>query len=368
MSRYKEPFTIFPRKLNSGKIIYYYRTYNSYGERSVAHSTGQSNKTLARNYCAKLLSEGNLYPVTTMKFSVYADGFFSQKSQWYKDKVQAGTGKQQPVAQKTVKTYNHMLNDYILPFFKNVRISDVNAVHIKNFRNWMIKNSIANSSINLACVCLRIIFKYAMAEKLINTNPMDSIQQMYIDAKVREAVSEENIKYAVKKLKNQEQKLFIIIAASTGMRISEIMAIRNSSVHEDYIEVADQRVNNTFCPVKDGERRKVRICRTLSRKLTLYIKSCGLLPFPKNHDYYRRAFYAALPYSNAERIKRKITFHSIRHFFNTYLLANGISEIKVKSIMGHSSGKGSMTERYANFKPEDFDDVSDLQEKLISRI
>jgi hypothetical protein len=33
--------------------------------------------------------------------------------------------------------------------------------------------------------------------------------------------------------------------------------------------------------------------------------------------------------------------------------------------MGHSSGKGSMTERYANFRPEHFDDVAELQEKLL---
>jgi hypothetical protein len=94
MPRYREPFTIFPRKLPSGKTVYYFRTYTPGGERTTAHSTGKTNKTQARNYCADLLAQGLLYSNTGMTFGIYADGFFDEDSQWYADKIQTGKGKE----------------------------------------------------------------------------------------------------------------------------------------------------------------------------------------------------------------------------------------------------------------------------------
>ena len=60
-----------------------------------------------------------------------------------------------------------------------------------------------------------------------------------------------------------------------------------------------------------------------------------------------------------------MTFHSLRHFFNTYLLSENISHVKVAGILGHSSGIGSMTSLYTNWKPEHFQDVLEVQEKLL---
>ena len=93
------------------------------------------------------------------------------------------------------------------------------------------------------------------------------------------------------------------------------------------------------------------------------IKDNGFV-FSENQDTFRRAFYVHTGMTDDERLKRNLTFHSIRHFFNTYLVSKGIQEIKVKSIMGHSSGKGSMTERYTNFQPYHFQDVVLAQREL----
>ena len=57
--RYREPYTLIPRKV-SNKTIWYYRTYDKEGKRTTARSTGQTAKTAARAYCATLHKEGNL--------------------------------------------------------------------------------------------------------------------------------------------------------------------------------------------------------------------------------------------------------------------------------------------------------------------
>jgi site-specific recombinase XerD len=366
MPRYREPYTVFPRKLSSGKTVYYYRTYSPSGERTTAHSTGKTNKTQARNYCAELLAKGLLYSNTGMTFGIYAKGFFDDDSQWLADKIQAGQGKEQPVARNTLKSYRHTLDTYLLPFFKNIKLADIRPSHIKKFRSGLIEDDLSNSLINLSCTVMKIIISYAKAEQLITTDPFISVPTMYLNAKSKSAFTVEELSEIFNKTwENSERKIFSLVAAITGMRISEVYAIRKETLFENYIEVKDQRIGKIFEPVKDGEKRKVRICDKIYRMLNDCVRRNGEYAFREAQDTYRMSFYNNAGLSTVERTRRGLTFHSLRHFLNTYLITNGISEIKVKSVLGHSSGKGSMTERYTNFEPEHFDDVAELQEKLL---
>jgi len=55
-------FTLFSRVASSGKKVVYYYAYDGEGRRRGPWSTGQTSKTLARNYCNKLNREGKLLP------------------------------------------------------------------------------------------------------------------------------------------------------------------------------------------------------------------------------------------------------------------------------------------------------------------
>lgn len=366
--RYREPFTIFPRKLNSGKTVYYYRTYTPDGERTTAHSTGKTNKTQARCYCADLLAKGLLYSNAGINFGVYAKGFFDDNSQWMRDKIQSGQGKAQPVAKSTLVNYRYSLDKFIIPFFKNIKISEIKPAHIKKFRDSFIAQGFSNSVINLNCTILKIILSYAKADNLISSDPFASVPMMYINARTKGAFTKEQlINTFHKDWKVKDRRTFSIIAATTGMRISEISAIRKENLFENYIDIKDQFLSHKLQPVKDGEKRKLRICTEIYEILADCIKRNGNFAFTETQNTYRQIFYnyAGIPTAKMRR-EAKLSFHSLRHFVNTTLITSGVPEIKVKTILGHSSGKGSMSERYANFRPEDFDDVAEIQRQLLN--
>lgn len=367
MPRYREPYTVFPRKLPSGKTVFYYRTYTLDGERTVAHSTGKANKTQAKNYCAELLAKGLLQSNTGMNFGVYAEGFFDDNSQWLADKIQSSNGKPQPVAKNTLKMYRHVNKDYLLPFFSKIKLCDLKPFHIKKFRAFMLDKNLSNSTINLSCVCLKIIVSYAIADRLMTNNPFTSINQMFIDARTKDSFSLQQLKEIFhKEWTSKIRFVFCLTGAVTGMRISEIKAIRDETVHNDYIDVADQMYEyGVYVPVKDGEKRKVCICPELYSLIRDCIRLNKGVAFEENQDTYRQEFHSKYSKSSKERVQLGLSFHSMRHFVNTYLISNGIPEIIVKSVLGHSSGKGSMTERYANFKIEDYKEVIKLQQKLM---
>ena len=368
MPRYREAFTIFPRRLKSGRTVWYYRTYTPDGKRTVAHSTGRTNKTQARNYCAELLANGMLCTGTSVSFGVYAEHFYDDSSQWMSDKRQSSNGKARPVAMGTLMVYRELLRNKILPYFSRFKLSDIRPSHIKEFRQSLIEMGMSNSRINLASNCLRVILSYALSDRLITSNPADCIRQMSIDGRSRDAFTEEELSAIFSGWNDGGgRKMFAVVAAVTGMRFSEIRAIRKSNVSRNFINVDFQWDNRSkgLAPVKTGEERKVRIPAALAEILMSMPSDGGGFVFFDSNTTYRREFNMRT--DAAQKSSRGLCFHSMRHFFNTYLLASGIPEIKVKSIMGHSSGKGSMTERYANFRPEHFDDVAELQGRLLEK-
>ena len=70
-------FTLFARKVPSGKTVIYYYAYDDEGKRLGPWTTGHENKTAARNYCNRLNREGRLLPqpkeIPTL--AEYAAGF-----------------------------------------------------------------------------------------------------------------------------------------------------------------------------------------------------------------------------------------------------------------------------------------------------
>jgi len=67
-----------------------------------------------------------------------------------------------------------------------------------------------------------------------------------------------------------------------------------------------------------------------------------------------------------EKEEKKLVFHSLRHFFNTYLQAENVPINKVDAVIGHSGGKGTMTARYTDWLPEMFPEVYEAQGRLMA--
>ena len=58
--RVTEPYTLFPRKLPSGKTVIYYQYRRSDGTRSAPKSTGCTTMTAAKRFCNKLYNSGEI--------------------------------------------------------------------------------------------------------------------------------------------------------------------------------------------------------------------------------------------------------------------------------------------------------------------
>jgi integrase len=68
--------------------------------------------------------------------------------------------------------------------------------------------------------------------------------------------------------------------------------------------------------------------------------------------------------AHKERLERNLSFHAWRHFFNTVLRMNNVTDAKVQSVTGHRSKK--MTDHYTHFDTRQFTEIREAQTKLLT--
>jgi len=78
-------------------------------------------------------------------------------------------------------------------------------------------------------------------------------------------------------------------------------------------------------------------------------------------DHFRRAL-AEVGIEPAEQNRRRVTFHTWRHFLNTTLRMGEVADAKVRKLTGHKSE--AMTEHYTHLDPRAFEDVKRIQESI----
>jgi integrase len=370
---YRKNYTLYPRKLKAG-TIWYYRTYAPDGTRTTGKSTGQTSKTKADLYCQQLYREGILYSGKSVVFRAYAHNWFVWgKCAYLKDRLASGTESRQAITERYAKTLHTALRIHILPYFEKYKLEAITPAKIKAWRVQLKEKGLSNKTINNIAGALKIMTDWALNENIIQYDPFRSVKALLTDDYTREAFTlDEGIRILSNEWPSYLAWLYNFIAAVTGMRQAEIRAIRKEIIAPEYLNVTHQYIDS-LVPVKNKEVRKVPINKTVYNLLMKepgeYIFQLPREKHPLSRHYVVYRLDQAMPEDiRAQKEKRKLCFHSWRHFFNSYLRSENVSDAKIMSIMGHSQGRGSMTDIYTSWTPEMYPEIYTAQEKLISLI
>jgi hypothetical protein len=111
----KNDFTLYFRKVPSGKRVFYYYVYDDDGVRRGPWTTGQVNKTAARNFCNRLIREGKLLPNARdiPTFEEYAADFWD----WEKSPYIEERKKRRELTQAYVDKNHQVIGYTLVPYF-----------------------------------------------------------------------------------------------------------------------------------------------------------------------------------------------------------------------------------------------------------
>lgn len=380
--RFREPFCLYKRKISKKRVVWYYKTYDENGNRTCGHSTGLTSKTKARYYCMDLYSRGKLVPSKKQKTEDMTFEEYS-KDWWVWDKcayIKARKARGLKISRAHVDNQFRNMEKHILPTFGKIILKNINSSMIENWLLGFTGKGLSNGTANHNLKTLRIMLNEAERLGKIEKNPVKSIQPLAKVSQERGILTQKEVQKLFNPKKAEDfwksplSRLMNQLAACTAMRLGEVVALQCEDVKEDYIIVhrsydrkyglkSTKTNDKRILPVPTTIFKELKKLREQNKKGFLFSLTDGKEPF-----YYRTVtdhlYYALEKIEVKDRKDRNISFHSWRHYFNSLMRANNISDSKVQQITGHQTD--GMTEHYTHYQPEDFKEVRDLQENVFN--
>lgn len=415
MGRYKRLFTLYARKTKDRKKMWYVRIYSADGSSRIAFSSGLTSKEAAFVKYTKLLSDPDEYSriidsyesrkssrskiVTGVKdfgsaaavkpyvlFSDYAEKWWIwDECEYVRAKRNRGTERHPGIKRSTTDTALMWKNKYIVPFFGNYRLKEINPDLVDSFFNYLKEDrNMSPKTINNIRAILMTMFNQAVRRGLVERNPVAYTDKFRVERKKTDLLTLEEMREIFswdnfERCWNSDYLHYAVclLAAFTGMRQGEIRGLKKENLFTDHVHVSFSYGKYGDGTTKNSEERDIPIPYGIY-KLVMY--QSALHPeseyiftangrSPLCDTSCRRSLYRAMEaigITKQEREDRNLTFHSMRHFFTTYCVSENINQTKIRTVTGHKTL--NMLDRYTDLGLMDLSEINRAMESLTNFI
>lgn len=260
-------------------------------------------------------------------------------------------------------TYASQLRLHVLPHLGGLDLQDISSETLQGWINRLEDLKVGIPTIRGAASAVRMILKKAHKERLIATNPWDSIDVPTGKRSKRARAFTEEQLFAIAALCG-EYEFLVIFLGHCGLRIGEATALTRGHIDlERNVIRVEQAWGRTrsgkriLGPTKTGESRSVpiprriraelkKVCSNLSPEDYLFVGAKGE---PLNPEFFRKRWFT--PAAKAIGI-RDAYVHMLRHTCASILIRVLTPITAVSHILGHSSVEVTLN-TYAHFYEED---------------
>jgi len=241
------------------------------------------------------------------------------------------------VGLSSIKMYKAALKD-LMEHFQDTNINELKYQDFENFQNFLIAKGLNNKTINNKITYLRMFLDYAEKFELIEKNFANKLEMLKEEVKEKENYTDEEINLLLEN-SPKEFKNFLQVAMYTGMRLQEILAIKEVLIDEKtqikYIQVGDSKTTSGI--------RKVPLHKELlNMKFPLFnIKDGDVRAYSTNLGKRINRYI--------DTIAKEKTIHTFRATFINKIVNNFPDRIEIcQEIAGHSKGNKTITlDRYS---------------------
>jgi len=258
---------------------------------------------------------------------------------------------------------NHTLVAYIkdtrdfIHSFSLTNQNEMNEVSFQVLRSWLVElveSGLSNRTINRKISSVRIYFKWLIKNKYILTDPTTRLKGPKTEKRLPTFIKQSELSPdALSDIfpNNNEglrDRLFIELFYQTGIRLSELISLKTSSVTTTMIKVLGKRNKERLIPISDNLSMLIKVyltCKTEdeSKSPFLFTLKNGDKLYPK--FVYRKINY----YLGLITTIEKKSPHVLRHSFATHMLNNGAGLETLKNILGHASLAATQVYTHSSF-------------------
>lgn len=223
----------------------------------------------------------------------------------------------------------------------NIPFADLRAKHLQD----VIDNIESPSACKPVKLVLGLLYKYAIKHEIVNNDYSKRIDLPKIEKKQPpKPFTKDEIKQ-LWELKDNKYAEIIIILLYTGLRIGELLIIKNENIH------LDERYMVGGFKTEAGTNRIIPIHKKIAPIIEKHISQ-------ENTLFYSRAktpiLYETLRKKLVElfdALEMKHTAHDTRHTFVSQAERLGLNNLTLKRVIGHADA--STTEHYTHKDKED---------------
>lgn len=250
-------------------------------------------------------------------------------------------------SQHTLISYQNDLEQffaYLASQFDAPALEDINAMFVRSWLAEMKEDAITSKTINRKISSLKSFFKYEMKTGKLAQSPMASITAPKISKRLPVFVEQKDMATLFDYVeftdnwKGRTERLVLLLFYSTGMRLSELVNLKESQL--------DAPNSQVKVLGKGNKERIIPVSKELSADIQRYIaekpmrKEAILNVFvtEKGGPLQPRSVYSFVKLHLAQvTTVQKKSPHILRHSFATHLMNNGADLNAVKELLGHSS-------------------------------
>jgi integrase len=266
-----------------------------------------------------------------------------------------------PKAHSTVTTYRRYLKRHILPRWAAVRASEMEPVAVQQWlRQLGRERTLSNGSLVKIRNIMLVVFKhgqrYGLLPRSPEANPLLFVRQSCVSDFEPVVLTLAQCGEILKNLSNMHRVL-VLADAATGLRISEILALRWSDLdwQNSSIRVSRAYVYGRFGPPKSKASKKpVPMHALLAALLEQWRRET---PYAGDEDFIFPSFRLKgrkppranmlvsdhlQPAARRAGISGQIGFHTLRRTLASVLVANGTDPKLVQEMLRHSNVKTTL--------------------------
>lgn len=212
--------------------------------------------------------------------------------------------------------------------FKNTQLKNITQIDVQKEINRMAKDKSPKTVRNRHGLISVVLKTFRPDFVLRTTLPQKEDKEMRIP-------TDAEVKALLEYTKGGPYEIFFKLAASCGLRRSEIYAITGSDVQGNILTI------NKACVLDEDGNKIIKTTKTTSSTRTLYIPQ-DIADAIKEKGYAVKGMPDSVTsfmddYCRDNKIEPKFTVHSLRHYFVSTLSDKGISDENIIKLSGHKT-------------------------------
>ncbi|GAC1304666.1 MAG: tyrosine recombinase XerC [Mucilaginibacter sp.] len=225
--------------------------------------------------------------------------------------------------------------------------SQINHYHIRSWMVELMNHDVIARSINRKIATLRKYFKFLVQEGVITINPASKINAPKVPKNLPVVIEDVKLMQMLddgevfsNDFKGLRDKLIIEMLFGTGMRLSELLGVKESDInaYEGTVKVLGKRNKERIIPVNSELKMLLIDYLNVKKSQNFDNNSTALIVTDKGSDAYAKLIYLTVhKYLSYISTHDKKSPHVLRHTFATSLLNRGADLNAIKELLGHAN-------------------------------